>query len=359
METILDLRLETPLIVDFVDHDWPLRPHKVLLLWRWWAKALVAGTLFDYKMLHGTEHKNAVKMPTQEETECVLQIVEKEMGLRLNSCFQIRFEEIEFGPPREVTPSFALQYGIRTLQRDEKLWHIDRGSATLVVVEECPLDKKAIEATMGALALAVRLSCFDRRGLGCFYVRAYGRYKELFEEEPEALIKRVAATVGTVVNRAVSRCRGLRHGEKTSPCGLPPAPALSVAHRYDACVKDLSPYILISLKRVRQEDLYGFWQKTRSYAYTDKKEALKTWIIGGIPERPSPLMLKISGNTAYLNVFVSADWPRELELEGRKIQIREADILIATAHVLAEFTDYVEKLGGEAAVIWPKPKGGI
>jgi CRISPR-associated protein Cmr1 len=358
METTLVLRLETPLLLDAVDPDWPLRPHEVWRLWRWWAKTLVAGILFDRGLLHGDERQNAVKTPTQEEAECVLQIVEKEMKLDANSCFQIQFEEQEFGAPREVTSNFKHQYGFdQMFQRGEKLWYIDRGSATLIIKEDhtpCSLDNKAIEAAIGALALAFRLSCFGkggRRGLGCFYVRAYGRRKELFEEEPKALIKRVATATGAVVDRAVSRCRGLRRRE-ASPCELPPVPALSVTRRYDACVKGLiSPYMLISVKKVRQEDLYSFWQKTKSY---DEKEALKMWIIGGV--RPPPLMLKISGNVAHLNVFVSADWPRELKVGWQKIQIGEADILTATARVLTEFANYIKKFGGEVEMVWPERK---
>ena len=297
-----------------------------------------------------------VKLPTREEAECILKIVEKEMGLSLGSCFRINLEKVEFGPPWEVTPGFVTQYGIqRRGQGCEKLWYINRGSATLVVAEEytCSLDKKAIEAAMGALALAVRLSCFGRggrRGLGCFSIRAHGRYRELFEEEPKALIRRAADAAGAVVDR--SRCRGLPRGE-TSPCGLPPVPALSAAHRYDACVKNLIPYMLISVKNMRQEDLYSFWQRTRCYDYINEKEALKTWIIGSVSGRPSPLMLKISGNTAYLNAFASADWPREMKIGWQKIQIRETDISTTMVHILTEFVNYVEKRGGEATV-WPK-----
>jgi CRISPR-associated protein Cmr1 len=232
METTLVLRLETPLLINFVDPDWPLRPHEVWRLWRWWAKALVAGALFDRGFLHGAEQQTAVKTPTQEETECILQIVERKMKLDAHdTCFQIRFEEIDFAPPREAAPSFEIQYGIRrhekrnVRQRDGALWHIDRGSAALVVKERdpCFIDGEAIEAAMGALALAMRLSCFGeggRRGLGCFYVRAHGRYRTLFEEEPAALIRRAVAAAGAIVDDAVFRCRIYRR--QASPCGLPP-----------------------------------------------------------------------------------------------------------------------------------------
>jgi len=77
----------------------------------WWAKALVAGVLFERGLLRGTEKQDAVKALTWEEADCILQIVGQEMGLDAHSsCFQMRFEEIEFEPPREVT--LEAEYGI-------------------------------------------------------------------------------------------------------------------------------------------------------------------------------------------------------------------------------------------------------
>jgi len=367
METTLLIKLETPLILGYKDPDWPLRPHEIWKMWKWWAKALVAGVLFERGLLRGTEKQDAVKAPIREEADCILQIVGQEMGLDVHSsCFQMQFEEIEFGPPREVTPSFEAEYGIWRRGQNSMLpqqgdrWYIDRGSATLVVKEHAPcrLDNKAVEASMRALALAFRLSCFGeggRRGLGCFNVRAYGRHKSLFEEEFAVLIKRAVAAVDAVVNRTVSRCRVSRR--EVSPCGLPPMPALSTTRRYDACVKDavLAPYMLFSVRKVRREDLYSFFsqQKTRSFCsdfYSNEKEMPKTWIINGVSRRPPPLMLSISGNTAHLSVFVSADWP----LKWQRNQIGELDILAATARVLREFINYVEKLGGEVKMLWPE-----
>jgi CRISPR-associated protein Cmr1 len=265
-----------------------------------------------------------------------------------------------------------------------RLQYIDKGSATLVVEEHvpCPLDGRAVEAALGALALALRLSCFGkggRRGLGCFSVIARGRYSSLFTEEPKALIKRAVAAASAVVDRAVSRCRGLRRGE-TSPCELPPMPALSVSRRYDGCIKDsavLTPYMLVSVKGVRREDLHNFFLRPArtkvlhgSYFAQDAlRQALKAWIlglpreqkwtgyriIGGASRRASPLMLAIAGNAAYLSVFISADWPRELEWRGggrQRITVAEADVLAAMALALREFLDYVKKLGGEAET-WP------
>jgi len=394
----LELRLETPFLPGSVDPaapdpDLPLRPSEVKGLWRWWARALAAGALFERGLLHGAGRRDAVKTPTWEEADCVSQIVGLDMGLGYAggreaqaSCFRIRFERVNFAPPRDVSRNLAAQLQrVRLLTLGgRRLQYIDRGSATLVVEEHvpCPLDGRAVEAALGALALALRLSCFGkggRRGLGCFSVRAYGRYSSLFTEEPTALIKRAVAAAGAVVDHAVARCRGLRRGE-TSPCELPPMPALSTARRYDACVKDsaaLTPYTLVAVKGVRREDLHNFFlrpARTRvlhgGYSAQDAlRQTLKAWIlglpreqrgtgyriIGGASRRASPLMLAIAGNAAYLSAFTSADWPRELEWRGggrQRIAVAEADVLAAMALALGEFLDYVKKLGGEAEA-WP------
>jgi CRISPR-associated protein Cmr1 len=394
----LELKLETPFLPGSADPaspdpDWPLRPSEVKGLWRWWARAVVAGVLFEQGLLHGAGKRDVVKTPTREEADCIAQIVGLDMGLGYAgrreaqaSCFRIRFEEINFAPPRDVSQNLAAQLQrVRLLTLGgRRLQYIDRGSATLVVEEHvpCPLDGSAVEAALGALALALRLSCFGkggRRGLGCFSVRAYGRYSSLFTEEPKALIERAMATAGAVVDRAVSRCRGFRRGE-SSPCELPPMPALSTARRYDACIKDsiaLTPYMLVSVKGVRREDLHNFFLRpTRTrvlhgsyFAQDALRQALKAWIlglpreqkgtgyriIGGVSRRASPLMLAIADNAAYLSVFTSADWPRELEWRGggrQRITVAETDVLAAMALALREFLNYVKKLGGQAET-WP------
>ena len=384
----LDLRPETPFVHLYPDPDWPLRPSEVKGLWRWWARALVAGALFEQGLLHGTGGRDALKTPTRGETDCISRIVGLDMGLGYAdkreresqaSCFRIRFEEVNFAPPRDVSQSLAHRFQLlKQLVRDDGYCryrdysphYIDGGSATLVIDEHipCSLDNKAVEAALGALALALRLSCFGwggRRGLGCFSVKAYGRYSSLFTEEPKTLIRRVVAAVSGVVNRAVSRCRGLRRAAEPPKCALPPTPAVSIMRRYDACAKDsavITPYMLVTVKGVRPEDLHNFFAQSQNRAgataYDVRDAAVQTlksmMIFAEGAKRPPPMMLAFSGKTAYLSVFTSADWPRELERKQwpRIVVIAEMDILTATALALREFIGYVKKLGGTVEV-WP------
>jgi CRISPR-associated protein Cmr1 len=378
----LDLRPETPFVHLYPDSDWPLRPSEVKGLWRWWARALVAGALFEQGFLYGAGRRDALKTPTREETDCISRIVGLDMGLGYAdkresqaSCFRIRFERINFAQPRDVSRSLAhrfqllkqlVRYDDYYRYRDYSPHYIDGGSATLVIDEHipCSLDNKAVEAALGALALALRLSCFGwggRRGLGCFSVKAYGRYSSLFNEEPKTLIRRVIAAVSGVVNRAVSRCGGLRRTAEPPKCKLPPTPAVSIMRRYDACAKDsavITPYMLVTVKGVHPEDLHNFFipstPPTQNVSIVkDPRDAvvrtLKSLMISSAVKRPSPMVLAaFADKTAYLSIFTSADWPQELELRQwpRRVPIAEGDILTATSLALKEFIDYVKKLGG-------------
>jgi CRISPR-associated protein Cmr1 len=377
----LELKLETPFIT-YPDPVWPLRPGEVNERWRWWANALVAGALFEHGLLHGAGG-DMIKALTKEEAECISKIVGLDLGLGYAgkqeesraSCFRIRFEtkKINFDPFRDITHSIASRLpALRQLLHDDygvwrdplfTLRYTDRYSAKLVIDEHipCNMDRQTREAALGALALAFRLSCFGwggRRGLGCFSVKAYGLHAELFnEKDPKELIKRVMSAVRDVVRRVVfTRCSGLRYREPNRR-ELPPTPSLDITRRYDVeNSATLTPYMLVTVKKVNWEDLHNFFHQFLSKPRSGGnafRETLKTWVIGGAPKRPSPTMLAIADhNTAYLSVFTTADWPREAVMGGYNRPVAEEDMLIATAHAVKEFIDYARKLGGEVAT-WP------
>jgi len=368
----LELKLETP-FVTYPDPLWPLRPGEIKERWQWWANALVAGALFERGFLHGAAGEDTIKAPTQEEADCISKIVGLDMGLGYAgrreearaSCFRIRYKEENFAPFRDITHSVASRFpALRQLMRDDvgvwrdpfTLRYTESGSAKFVIDEHipCNLDSQAREAALGALALALRLSCFGwggRRGLGCFSVKVYDWYSSLFNEDPKELIKRVMSAVNAVVGRAISRCSGLRHREPTKR-ELPPMPALNITRRYD---ENLTPYMLITVRKVNWENLHNFFHQfqPKSDSGDAFRETLKAWVIRGAPKKSSPLMLAVAGNnTAYLSVFTSADWPREAEVKWYKKPVAEGDVANAVANAVREFVDYAKKLGGEVE-IWP------
>lgn len=74
-----------------------------------------------------------------------------------------------------------------TLGRRE-VEYVDRLNARIIIDEhiKCGLSEDAVKAALGALSLALRLSCLGkgsrRGGLGCLDItRVYGRYSSLFD----------------------------------------------------------------------------------------------------------------------------------------------------------------------------------
>ncbi len=410
----LELTLETPFLPgsadpNVVDPDWPLRPSEVKGVWRWWARALVAGALFNKGLLHGESRRGMVKVPTDAEAGCVSRIVGRVLGLgyagsdgSMASCFRIRFERVNFNAPRNVDYGLAnrlQRVRLLTLGR-RQVQYVDRGSATMVIESHtaCNLDNASIEAALHALALALRFSCFGkggRRGLGCFSVRAYGRYSGVFRDyrEPGELIRNALSTVGKVVDSvATKECRELR-GEGPGSCELPPMPIVSINSDYASCVDDryregiknlgkLTPYKLIMIQGGRGMNLLDtlhnfFLRPTRTraihgnYMTQDRlRQDLKAWILGlpreqrgtgyeimgSASRRASPMLLAVHGNETYLSVFTSADWPSTLRWRGagsRQLQVNEKEVINATAIALSELMEYLRKSNIQGVKAWP------
>ena len=416
----LELTLETPFLPgsadpNVVDSDWPLRPSEVKGIWRWWARALVAGALFNRGLLHGQGNRDAVKVPTRIEANCVSRVVGRGLGLgyagsdgSMSSCFRIRLERMNFNAPRNVDYGLTNRLQrVRLLtlgKRPAQLQYVDRGSATMVIESHtaCNLDNASIEAALYALALALRLSCFgkgSRRGLGCFSVRAYGRYSGIFNRgygeprEPGELVESALNTVGKVVDSMVTKeCRGLE-GKGIGDCELPPMPIVSTNKDYTNCIDAkyregvkglgrLTPYKLIMIQGGQRRDLLDvlhnfFLRPTRtraihgSYGVQDSlRQELKAWILGlpreqrgtgyeimgSASRRASPMLLAVHGNEAYLSVFTSADWPSTLRWRGagsRPLQINEKEVINATAIALGEFMEYLRKSNIQGVKAWP------
>jgi CRISPR-associated protein Cmr1 len=420
----LELTLETPFLPgsadpNVVDPDWPLRPSEVKGIWRWWARALIAGALFNKGLLHGESRRGMVKVPTDAEAGCVSRIVGRGLGLgyagsdgSMSSCFKIRFERMNFNAPRNVDYGLTnrlQRVRLLTLGR-RQVQYVDRGSATMVIESHtaCNLDNASIEAALYALALALRFSCFGkggRRGLGCFGVRAYGRYSGIFNRgygeprEPGELVESALNAVSKVVDSMITKeCRGLE-SKGVSGCELPPVPIVSIKGDYTNCVDTryrggvkslgkLTPYKLIIIQGGRGTNLLDalhnfFLRPTRTraihgnYMTQDQlRQDLKAWIlglpreqknpkeqkktgyeiVGSISRRASPMLLAVHSNEAYLSIFTSADWPSTLRWRGagsRQLQINEKEVINATAIALSEFMEYLRKSNIQGVKAWP------
>ncbi|ADN50548.1 type III-B CRISPR module RAMP protein Cmr1 [Vulcanisaeta distributa] len=406
----LDVELATPLLAgsanpNEVDRDYPIRPSEVKGLWRWWARALVAGALFEQGLLHGVPDRDILRRPSDREAELISKIVGLDLGLGYAgeegsraSCFRVSVDITEAAQPRVA--SGGLIGGIN-LQRVRLLTlgrrqveYVDRLRAHITINEHipCNLDDNAVKAALGSLSLALRLSCLGkggRRGLGCLDVRSVnGRYSSLFDSRRS--INELINEVVKYVKNTISKSEYLPRRAQAMggrDCGLPPMPVISKAE-YTKCVNRDIGCKLGKLYAFQVLELSGgsrvlgalhnfFLRPERARVLmgnptvNDKlRNRLAAWILGlpreqrgtgyeitsDVSRRASPMILAVHSNQSYLSVFLSADWPRELtwrDAGSQRITISESLVVDAICIALNEFLDYAGKQGIRVKPAWP------
>jgi CRISPR-associated protein Cmr1 len=314
----LELELETPLFMgghdlSKLDETWFLRPSAVKGIWRWWARALVAGALYDAGELKGVRGQGILKVPSPEEASKISETVGKKMGLgyadpqgKLSraSDYLLVVESVnadEFASSRfrgwEGQQMEQLQrVSLLTLSRERKrkeLEHLTSGARFRLMIEErLPVGHKEAEAALSALSLALTFSGFGkgcRRGLGCLRViGACGRYAELFDPKvPE--VERLRCAIG-----AARRLLGIKAIEDSAR-ELPPLPVIStkrlaVSRAIRGC--DLRPFQVLKvsgdspgqllrdlhnffLRGVRVRRLFGDYK-----AEDHLRKRLDAWVLG-------------------------------------------------------------------------------
>jgi CRISPR-associated protein Cmr1 len=252
----LELELETPLFMGGhdplkLDETWFLRPSAVKGIWRWWARALVAGALYDSGKLKGFSRQGILKAPDPEkEAAKISEIVGRKLGLGYASPkgeseasnysivvepsndvkkFRKSLGAVE-GRRCKLKRISLLMLGRR--KREEPLEYLDPGARFRLKVEgrkKLPsLEPKAVDVALSALSLALTLSGLgkgSRRGLGCFRVVDFKApseydYAQLFDPKISAAEK---------IEHAVDGVRDLLkvEGIEGSASELPPLPSIS------------------------------------------------------------------------------------------------------------------------------------
>ena len=415
----LELRLETPLFAGGhdplrLDDLWILRPSEIKGVWRWWARALAAGALYDAGQLKGEsrERQGLLKAPTPEEAGRISEIVGLRMGLgyadprgRLSkaSSYSLivepvgdvgRFKRVYRGGPvaalgRQVNLQRANLLALGS--REQKGWQAEYlapgARFRLRVEEQLSVSAEGAEAALSALALALTFSGFGkggRRGLGCFrVVRATGRYAALFDARASAADK---VTRAVNAARRVAEVRAVESGAGELP-PLPLVSARDLAGGYAVRGRKLRPFQVIEVRGGDAsrllEELHNFFLRgaraRRLIGNPASPDALKqklaAWVLGlpreqrgtgyeilarAVDRRASPLLLAVHGTdregVAYLSVFASADWPVQLKWKGGTTQplaINDAKVAEALTTAVEEFVDYAERSGFKVKFVWP------
>jgi len=376
----VELRVEqvTPALIGYhtpeiIDDLYFLRPTSLKGVWRWVARAVVAGILYDRNLLIGRSDRDYVRIPTREEAEVISCIVGKELGLgyagekeeSTASAFRV---VVSVDRKPRVTDVDSYQANQRRLQRlvlltlgRRSVKYFENGTFTVKLINTRTMDREKVELAIRTLILALTIMGVgkgSRRGLGSFdIVNVQGlEIERSFRDFMETTYKLAERII-----LASSAIRRLREGFK----GLPPMPVISKSahsiHLSETGTRvNRKVTTIYTLENVNWVDVHNiFLRGVRSRkgvdALTQKREA---WILGlprsqkktgyvvkNVDRRASPILVSVHNRHIFNDVrkgvvvtfLTSADWPKSMKWVGastKSIMVDEA--LIANAMMNAE-----------------------
>jgi CRISPR-associated protein Cmr1 len=361
-----------------LDKRFYIRPASLKGLWRWWARAFVAGVLYERGCLHGVEGGGSVLKPTPDEAGAISRIVGIELGLgyagekeAMSSRFRLNVRVIR--PPNSWYAgrghSVRVDNRYVNLQRMNLLSLSGRVEYAVGGDFEISVDysgtREVFNAGVGILATALTLSGIgkgSRKGLGSLDITKVAGFDA-------RQIREIIESVRQALARIVRNC-GNRSPRP------PPLPALTNAQLNGA---PLAEVYSVSLPL---DHLHNFFLRSqrskvtqRNYAANDLlRERLEAWVLGLPREqkgtgytfdgdrRASTFMASyhtgrnIFGGTSFLTVLISGDWPSEIKWTGagsQSIKLDDDKIIAAYKDALDEFKEYTAKLGGQIKRVWP------
>jgi CRISPR-associated protein Cmr1 len=397
---VIQVRNTTPLLTGWYKPNLAdpvgLRPSEIKGLWNWWARAFVSGAMYDLGLLRGSESPDVLLKPKRAEAEAIACLVGKILGLGYvgraeseASRFAIRVEHVY--PGSLVARKFenSLQR-IRLLSLGERAVRgYDEGHLFQIIVKKRTSKYRAEELTALKILVASLLHSGvgkgARRGLGSLDVKPPDAITERSVKDLLANIYRdCVEMVEKARDKYYRECAqflgGLKDtGQSTSP---PPLPCIS-----KKSIEGLEISRIFTVRGVSFEQLHNFFVRSArckvlvgsAICSDDLRSALAAWILGlprgreeetgysirtrGISRRASPVIMSYHerfnayGDGAYVTIFVSGDWPTQLEwTNGATTQIINIDtktLINAYRIAISELESYLKKLNASVQHIWP------
>jgi CRISPR-associated protein Cmr1 len=377
-----------------------LRTTEIKGIWRWWARAIVGGVLYDEGILVGVKEKNIVKKPSRDEVNLISCYVGKILGLGYvgpqgseSSRFTVRTETLSSRPEEKVSQAARKYQRLNLLALSNyDIEYIPENTKFRITIQVRPKNKDGENLALKILILALQLSGVGkgaRRGLGSLDVInitapgsriPYG-LRELVDEVYESALD-VVGRYGIECSDKAVRSRSTRT--------LPPLPVISKSVIEGVNVS--STYVIREDKDLRSlfYDVHNFFVRSercrKLYNKTVCSDELRlkqqAWILGlprsqrgtgyevktvarseKMVRRASPFIISchskenIFGKGVFVTITMSGDWPSELRWLGRGVSkiitIRETDIISATTTAIKEFEEYIRKSGYTLAKVWP------
>lgn len=392
LEYRIDVSNSTPLLIGW--HD-PLkidpkgiRTTEIKGLWRWWARAFVAGAMYDLGLLKGEHNKEGVlAKPSKEDVEAISCFVGKIMGLGYTgsldaegSRFILYSEPLQNLRIRNLKDEFQR---IRLLSIKRSVETLEPGGGFRVVVRKRVERYRDAENTaLRILIVSLQLSGLGkggRRGLGSLDIRS--RIDFVRERNLKDLVENVYRETIEIIRKYADLCIKRSFVEKREDL-IPPMPLVS-----KGSYKNLKIFQILSVRNVSFRSLHNFFVRSERcrvlygnyICEDDLRKTLNAWILGlpreqkstgysirseTIVRRASPILLSyhargnIFGEGGFISVFISGDWPLRLEwCEGssgcKDINIDPTRLVNAYSTAIKELNEYLSKLNANITYIWP------
>ncbi|MCC6022904.1 MAG: type III-B CRISPR module RAMP protein Cmr1 [Desulfurococcaceae archaeon] len=384
-ELVIEVQNSTPLLVGWYDplkqDVVGLRPTEIKGLWRWWARAFIAGALYDLGLLSGEEGIDVVLRPTKDSTTTISYFVGKILGLgyvgMMGESEASRFTLYVEGSVKPTLLHDRLQR-IRLLTIKRRVEGVDVGQKFKIIVRRrVSKYSEAEDLAIKILVLALQLSGIgkgSRRGLGSLDILSepFSTTKNI-----KSLIKDVYDGCREVVERYRGYVRTSSRSKELECPNFPPLPLISKGSIYGVNISQI-----LRVKNVGFEALHNFFIRSErcrvlygSHIRSDEiRNHLVAWFLGlprqqrgtgymdKISRRASPIILSYHssknffGDGGLITTLVSGDWPRKLLWRGTSSKYINIDcraIVNAFNIVSNEYNQYLRKLNGVVEVIWP------
>lgn len=392
LEYRIDVSNSTPLLIGW--HD-PLkidpkgiRTTEIKGLWRWWARAFVAGAMYDLGLLKGEHNREDVlAKPSKEDVEAISCFVGKIMGLGYTgsldaegSRFILYSESLQNIRIRNLKDEFQR---IRLLSIKRSVETLEPGGGFRVIVRKRVERYRDAENTaLRILIVSLQLSGLGkggRRGLGSLDIRS--RIDVVRERNLKDLVENVYRETIEIIRKYADLCIKRSFVEKREDL-IPPMPLVS-----KGSYKNLKIFQILSVRNVSFRSLHNFFVRSERcrvlygnyICEDDLRKTLNAWILGlpreqkstgysirseTIVRRASPILLSyhargnIFGEGGFISVFISGDWPLRLKwCEGssgcKDINIDPSRLMDAYSTAIKELNEYLSKLNANITYIWP------
>ncbi len=414
-DLVLEVTNSTPMLVgwyspELVDPQ-GLRATEVKGIWRWWARAVIGGALYDECMLVGERSDEILRKPTSAEIKSINCLVGKILGLGYAtregaeaSRFTLKIETLTQGLERKVRCA-SREEGYKRME----LLSLGKGTMYYLpgVIFRITVDRvrsrysDAENLAVKILVLALQLMGVgkgSRRGLGSLDLNGLDS-RITMPSELRKLLDKVYNEAKDIVKKYAKECPRIN----VKPCNqrsLPPMPVISkltskdVGVRADINFDIASVYLIRSSSKDPQEmfrDIHNFFVRSERCkklfnnpkCYDWLRKNLKAWILGlprtqrdprtridtgyrikieDVDRRASPIIVSYHsknnrfGDGVFATFILSADWPREMEWissKDKKPKPVEVDVLSAMNTAFNEFIDYVDRAGYSHERVWP------